>query len=147
MLQAVSPIPEDELQLALEKLADAELIYARGIPPEATYQFKHALIHDAAYEALLKSRRRDLHRLVAQTITEKFPAVAETQPEILARHWAYSGDAEPAIAAWKKAGEAADARRAFREAEERYRQGLAVLENAAGIARQPPRVQSLSNLL
>ncbi len=128
LLQAVSPIPEDGLQSALEKLADAELIYARGIPPEATYQFKHSLVHDAAYEALLKSRRRDLHRRVAQTITEKFPAVAEAQPETLARHWTYSGDAEPAIAAWKKAGEAAEARRAFREAEEGYRQALAVLK-------------------
>jgi tetratricopeptide (TPR) repeat protein len=75
-----------------------------------------------------KSRRRELHRRAAQTITEKFPAVAEAQPETLARHWTYSGDTEPAIAAWKKAGEAAEARRAFREAEEGYRQALAVLK-------------------
>ena len=66
LLHAVSSIPEDELQSALAKLADAELIYARGIPPEATYHFKHALIQDAAYEALLKTRRKELHRDVAR---------------------------------------------------------------------------------
>ena len=103
LLQAVSPMSEAELQSALEKVADAELIYARGIPPEATYQFKHALIQDAAYEALLKSRRRELHRRVAQTITQKFATIAEAQPEVLARHWTDAGEAEPAIAAWKKA--------------------------------------------
>src|SRR6266849_6517323 len=73
LVEAVSSTPTNELQAALANLADAELIYARGIPPEATYQFKHALIRDAAYEALLKSRRKELHRLVAHTIDEKFP--------------------------------------------------------------------------
>ncbi len=127
LLQSVSQMPEAELQSALEKLADAELIYTRGIPPEATYQFKHALIQEAAYEGLLKSKRKDLHRRVARTITEKFPAVAEAQPEILAHHWTEAGEAEPAIAAWKSAGDAANARRAFKEAEEGYRQALAML--------------------
>ena len=79
----------------------------RGIPPEATYIFKHALIRDAAYEALLRSRRKDLHRLVARTIDEKFPALKETHPEVLARHWTEAGETEPAIAEWSRAGEAA----------------------------------------
>src|SRR6266852_2084646 len=77
LLRAVHPIGEAALQAALRKLADAELLYVRGIAPDATYQFKHALIRDAAYEALLKSRRKDLHLLVARTIEEKFPAVKE----------------------------------------------------------------------
>ena len=127
LLQAVGSMGETQLQSALNKLVDAELIYARGIAPEATYQFKHALIQDAAYEALLKSRRRELHHRVAQTIGERFAAVAEAQPEVLARHWTEAGQAEPAIAAWKKAGESAGARRAFKEAEEAYRQALAML--------------------
>jgi len=127
LLRAVAPMPEHELQSALDRLADAELIYTRGIAPEATYQFKHALIQDAAYEALLKSRRRELHRRVAQTISEKFPAVAETQPEVVARHWTEAGQAEPAIAAWKKAERAAYERRAFEEAEEDYGNALAML--------------------
>jgi predicted ATPase len=127
LLHAVSPIVEGDLQSALAKLADAELIYTRGIPPEATYQFKHALIRDAAYEALLKSRRKELHRAVAWTIAEKFLAMAEAQPEVLARHWTEAGEADPAIAAWKKAGEAAYARRAFKEAEEDFRRALTLL--------------------
>ena len=77
LLQAVHPIAEQDLQRALRTLADAELLYVRGIAPEASYQFKHALIRDAAYETLLKSRRKDLHRLVAQTIEGKFPALKE----------------------------------------------------------------------
>jgi predicted ATPase len=75
LLQLISEIPEGELRTALTKLTNAELIYARGFPPEATYQFKHALIRDTAYDALLKSRRRELHRLVAQTIDERFAAL------------------------------------------------------------------------
>jgi class 3 adenylate cyclase/tetratricopeptide (TPR) repeat protein len=124
LLQAVSPMPEYEMQSALEKLADAELIYTQGIPPEATYQFKHALIQDAAYEALLKSRRRELHRVVASIMTDAFPAVADAQPEVLARHWTYANEAEPAIAAWRKAGDAAFLRYACRETEASFRQAL-----------------------
>ncbi|MGH7813752.1 MAG: hypothetical protein ACREQI_07075 [Candidatus Binataceae bacterium] len=112
---------------ALETLANKELIYARGIPPEATYQFKHALIQDAAYEALLKVNRKELHRRVAQTIAEKFPRIAKEQPQVLARHWTGAGEAKPAIAAWKKAGAAATRRRAFKEAGENFRQALAML--------------------
>jgi tetratricopeptide (TPR) repeat protein len=111
----------------LRNLTDAELLYVRGIPPEANYQFKHALIRDAAYEALLKSRRKDLHRLVAHTINEKFSALTETQPEVLARHWAEAGETEQAIAQWSKAGRGAGARNAFVEAQESYQQALALL--------------------
>ena len=75
LLHAVHPIAEEDLQRALRKLTDAELLYVRGIAPEATYLFKHALIRDAAYEALLKSRRKELHRLVARTIDEQFTAL------------------------------------------------------------------------
>jgi class 3 adenylate cyclase len=127
LLLAVSTIPEVHLQSALVKLGDAELIYARGIPPEATYSFKHAMIQDAAYEALLKSRRRELHRRVAVAITEETPALAETQLEVVARHWTDAAETESAIAAWRKAGDAVFERHAFKEAEEAYRQALAVL--------------------
>ena len=129
LLQAVGAIDEGELQVALQELVGAELIYARGVAPEATYQFKHALIQDAAYEALLKTERRELHLRVAQTITQKLPAVAEEQPELIARHWAEAGARELALAAWKKAAEAAFERRAFKEAEEAYRQALATIRS------------------
>src|ERR1700688_1129671 len=86
LIQAVHPMDEADLQAALRKLTDIELLYVRGIAPEATYQFKHALIRDAAYEALLKSRRKELHLIVARTIDEKFPALKEAHPEVVARH-------------------------------------------------------------
>ena len=127
LLHAVHPIAEADLQRALRTLADAELLYVRGIAPDATYQFKHALIRDAAYEALLKSRRKDLHRLVARTIDEGSPRLKEAHPEVLARHWTEAGETEPAIAQWSKAGEAARARNAFSEALESYQQALALL--------------------
>jgi len=100
----------------------------RGIAPEASYLFKHALIRDAAYEALLKSRRKDLHRLVARTIDEKFSGFKDAHPEVLARHWTEAGETEPAIAQWSRAGETARARNAFIEALGSYRQALALLD-------------------
>jgi len=127
LLHAVHPTSEQELECELRKITDADLLYFRGIAPDATYQFKHALIRDAAYEALLKSRRKELHRLVASTINEKFPALKEAHPEVLARHWTEAGEPEPAIAEWTRASKAAEARSAFIEAQESLQQALALL--------------------
>ena len=135
------------LQAGLVKLIDAELIYARGVAPEAQYQFKHALIQDAAYQALLKSRLRELHRRAAETIVQKFPAAAEAQPEVIARHFTDAGDAEAAIAAWKKAGDAADARRAFKEAEQAYQQALVMLSTLPESAQRDGQELTLQNAL
>jgi class 3 adenylate cyclase/tetratricopeptide (TPR) repeat protein len=128
LLHAVHSVPEPDLKQALRHLTDAELLYVRGIAPEATYQFKHALIRDAAYEGLLKSRRKELHYTVARTINEQFLALKETRPEILARHWTEAGETEPAIAEWQRAGAHAIERRAYREAEQHYHSALALLE-------------------
>ena len=100
----------------------------RGIAPDATYQFKHALIQDAAYEALLKSRRKELHRQVALTINEKFLALKQAHPEVLARHWMEAGEPESASAEWSRAGTTAHARSAFMEALESYQQALTLLK-------------------
>jgi tetratricopeptide (TPR) repeat protein len=127
LIHAVHPMSEAELQAALHKLTDAELLYVRGLAPEATYQFKHALIRDAAYEALLKSRRKELHLIVARTIDEKFPALKDIHPEIVAHHWSEAGETEPAIAEWSRAAKTAEARNAFREALENYKKALALL--------------------
>jgi class 3 adenylate cyclase/tetratricopeptide (TPR) repeat protein len=128
LLQAVHPIPEAALQRALLTLSDSDLLYVQGVAPDSTYLFKHALIRDAAYDALLKSRRRELHRLVASTIDEKFPALKEAHPEVLARHWSEAGETEAAIAAWQRAGEQAVEHGAYREAERHYRDALVKLE-------------------
>jgi predicted ATPase len=124
LLHAVHPVAEADLQHALRTLADAELLYVRGIAPEATYQFKHALIRDASYEALLKTRRKELHRLVARTIDEKFLVLKDAHPELLARHWTEAGEAEPAITEWKRAGDTATVHNAFEEALESYQQAV-----------------------
>jgi tetratricopeptide (TPR) repeat protein len=145
LLHAVHPIAGEDLQRALRSLADAELLYVRGIAPDARYQFKHALIRDAAYEALLKSRRKDLHRLVARTIDSQFPALKETQPEVLARHWTEAGEIELAIAEWSKAGRSAQARNAFSEALESYRQALALLNLLAESSERNLRELELGN--
>jgi class 3 adenylate cyclase/tetratricopeptide (TPR) repeat protein len=127
LMRAVTSIPEDRLQNFLRNLTAAELLYVRGIAPDATYMFKHALIRDAGYEALLKSRRKELHLIVARIINEKFSVIKETHPEVLAHHWSEAGEAEPAVTEWQRAGERALERRAYREAEQHYRDAIAIL--------------------
>jgi class 3 adenylate cyclase/tetratricopeptide (TPR) repeat protein len=151
LLEAVHPIAEQDLQHALRSAADAQLIYVRGIAPQATYQFKHALIRDAAYEALLRSRRRELHALVACTINEKFAALKETHPEVLARHWTEASETDQAIAEWTRAGKAAEARNAFREALESYHHALTLVdllpESAQRDGRELDLMQSVVTML
>jgi len=127
LLLAVSQMAAASVQLALTKLSDAELIYINGIPPDASYQFKHALVRDAAYDALLKSRRKVLHRRVAETLTAEFPTLAEAKPEILARHWTDAGEAILAISAWRRTADRSMVASAYAEAEASIRQALAVL--------------------
>jgi len=151
LLRKVHPIVEASLQDALFKLTDAELVYVRGIAPEANYFFKHALIRDAAYEALLKSRRKELHQLVARTINETFPALKDAHPEVLARHWTEAGEIESAIDEWSRAGKQANQHGAFHEAQESYQQVLSLLnllpESPERDARELEFRQSLVSML
>jgi class 3 adenylate cyclase/tetratricopeptide (TPR) repeat protein len=127
LLRAVVPGSDHYVQSGLNALIRADLIYMQANSPRAAYQFKHALIRDAAYEGLLKSERRELHARIARTIREQFPTLAAAQPVLLARHWTEAAEAELAIAAWMNAGRVALARCAFKEAEEAYRQASALL--------------------
>ncbi|MBI3302537.1 MAG: AAA family ATPase, partial [Deltaproteobacteria bacterium] len=104
LLKAVSPLDEAALQKELAKLVEAELLYQRGLPPQATYIFKHALIQDAAYQSLLKSKRQQVHQQIAQVLAERFAETKETQPELLAHHYTEAGLVEQAIPYWQKAG-------------------------------------------
>jgi tetratricopeptide (TPR) repeat protein len=122
--RVAQPRAEADLQAALGALTGAGLLFCRGVAPRSSYLFKHALIQDAAYETLLRARRQDLHRTAAQTIAAEFPALAEAQPELIARHWSEAGDAERAFAAWHTAGDVARSRNAFIEAQEAYRHAL-----------------------
>src|SRR5207244_227452 len=91
LLQAVSPWDEETLQRGLQQLVEAEFLYQRGLPPQATYLFKHALIQDTAYQSLLRSTRQQYHQRIAQVLAEQFPETAETQPELLAYHYTEAG--------------------------------------------------------
>ena len=128
LLQAVSPWDEETLQRGLHQLVAAEFLYQRGLPPQATYLFKHALIQDAAYQSLLKSTRQQYHQRVAQVLEAQFPDLAETQPELVAYHYTEAGLAEQAIPYWQRAGERATERSAYVEAIGHLTAGLAVLE-------------------
>ncbi|NIM73300.1 MAG: AAA family ATPase [Gammaproteobacteria bacterium] len=116
LLHGVTGKQDDELRHALEQLVDAELIFRRGTPPSATYTFKHALVQDAAYASLLKSRRQQLHADIAKVITEQRPELLETQPELLAHHYAQAGLPRPAVAHWQTAAKRAIDRSAYPEA-------------------------------
>ncbi len=104
IIQAIAPGDEKSLQQALAKLVEAEVLYQRGLPPQARYVFKHALIQDAAYQSLLKSRRQQYHQQIARVLDERFPDIKETQPELVAHHYTEAGLLEQAVPYWQKAG-------------------------------------------
>ncbi len=116
LLAAVADRPQEQLESWLDQLVGSELVFRRGSPPDATYSFKHALVKDAAYQSLLKSRRQQLHARVAQVFEDRFPGVVETQPELLAYHLTEAALDARAADAWARAGRAALGRSAMREA-------------------------------
>lgn len=128
VLAAVSSLQEFELHGALSQLVDAGLIFRRGVPPAASYVFKHALVQDVAYASLLKRRRQELHGAIARTLIEEFPAVAERRPEILAHHLTGAGIVDQAIIHWLKAGRAATRRSAHQEAAAHLQRGLDLVD-------------------
>jgi class 3 adenylate cyclase/predicted ATPase len=127
LLATVADRPEPELRGALDQLVASELMFRRGVPPEATYSFKHALVQDAAYGTLLKSRRQQLHARIAQVLEEQFPEAAESQPELLAHHCTEAGFIKQAVDYGYKAGRQAMARSAMVEAAKQLTQALDLL--------------------
>lgn len=132
VLRAIAPMDEAALQDGLRRLVGAELLYQRGRPPRARYVFKHALIQDAAYSSLLRSARQQVHANVAQALTEKLPELVETQPELLAHHYAQAGLPGPALEHWQAAAGRAIRRSASVEAIHSIDQAL------AQVAQLPP---------
>src|SRR6185503_2746674 len=128
LISAVSALAPTDLDAALQRLTASGLISRRGMPPDATYSFKHALVQDAAYATMLKSRRRPLHASIAETLVERFPAMAERLPEVVAHHFTEAGLANEAIGYWLKAGRLAYARSANGEAAKSFEKALHVLE-------------------
>jgi predicted ATPase/class 3 adenylate cyclase len=128
VLLAVTKHDEPTVRQGLAQLVDAELLYQRGLPPRASYLFKHALIQDVAYQSLLDSARLQHHRQIAQTLEEQFPDVRETQPELLAHHYTAGECAAQAVYYWLQAGQYARERSAYAEAINHLTRGLTLLE-------------------
>ena len=129
LLAAVVRKQEAELGLALDRLIQAGLLFRQGVPPHATYVFKHALVQDVAYSTLLRSRRQKLHARIAATLEDQFPETVAAQPALVAWHCAEAGLVEKAVVYWLKAGQQALARSAMTEAVALLRKGLAVLSD------------------
>jgi predicted ATPase len=128
LLQVVSQLDVSTLQRELGRLVEAEIVYQRGLPPQATYVFKHALIQDAAYESLLRSTRQHYHQQIAQVLEAQFPETTEGQPELLAHHYTEANLPEKGIHYWYAAGQRASERSAHVEAIAHLRQGLALFQ-------------------
>jgi class 3 adenylate cyclase/predicted ATPase len=124
LLAAVMRKPEAELGSALDRLVAAGLLFRQGLPPHTTYLFKHALVQDAAYGTLLREPRHALHARIAETLENQFAEIAETQPELLARHCTEAGMIEKALGSWGKAGRQSLERSALVEAAEQFRRAL-----------------------
>jgi len=127
LLAAVVRKPEAELSAALNRLVEAGLLFRQGVPPHATYLFKHALVRDAAYGTLLREPRRALHVCIAETLETKFAEIAESRPELLARHCAAGGLIEKAAGLWGKAGQRSAERSALAEAVEQFTHALELI--------------------
>ena len=142
LLRAVAGRDETALTHALAQLEQAELVFRRGEPPDAVYSFKHALVRDAAYESLLKSRRQQLHGQIARALEERFADIVASQPEIAAHHFTEAGLVERAVDYWLKAGQHAARRSANAEAINHLARGLELLPNI-----DDPTLRNKSELL
>ena len=125
LLAAVTLKPEAELELALDRLVAAGLLFRQGVPPHASYLFKHALVQDAAYGTLLREPRRALHARIAEALESQFAEIAERRPELLARHCTEAGLIEKAAGLWGKAGQRSLERSALVEAADQLTRALA----------------------
>jgi predicted ATPase len=128
LLHAVSQLDDVTLRRELSRLVEAEIVYQRGLPPQAMYTFKHALIQDAAYQSLLKSTRQQYHQRIAQVLEAQFAETAEAHPELLAHHYTEAGLTERAVYYWHTAAQQAVERSAHLEAITHLRQGLQLLQ-------------------
>ena len=142
--RAVARKSEAELGSALDRLVQAGLLSRQGMPPQASYLFKHALVQDAAYGTLLREPRRALHARIAETIESQFAETAESQPEMLARHCTEAGLIEKAAGLWGKAGQRSLDRSALVEAAAQLTRALdqiATLPGTPALRREQIKLQ------
>jgi predicted ATPase len=131
LIAALSAMPKQELEAALAKLVAAELIFQRGVPPDAMYRFKHALVQDAAYASLLRSRRRALHTAIVKELVAGGVSDTDVKPEVLAHHYAEAGMPKEAVRHYLEASQQSVARSALTEA-------AVILDKALGQVAQLP---------
>src|SRR5262249_4972273 len=144
LIRAVANMEDKSLQTALERLAEADMILVQGLPPESEYRFKHALIQDAAYENLLKSRRQALHRRTGEVRRDQCATTAAAEPELLAHHFTQAGLTEAAIEWWGTAGQRSLARSALLEGAEQIKRALdqiATLPSTPDLRREEFRLE------
>jgi predicted ATPase len=139
LIEPVAQRPEPDLRAALAQLDDAGLLFCRGVPPQSTYRFKHALVQDAAYGTLLRARRQELHARVASVLEQDFSDLVERQPELLAHHLTAAGNSERATEQWLKAGQRAAGSLAHVEAIAHLQRGLALLASLPETAERDAR--------
>jgi class 3 adenylate cyclase/predicted ATPase len=138
LLRAVASLGDNVLRPSLARLGESDLLHQRGVPPDATYIFKHALIQETAYQSMLLSRRQQLHTRIGDTLVERFPATAATQPEVVAHHYTTAGLAAQAIEYWGRAGRRAVERTANAEASAHFTKALSIL---ASLPPSPERLE------
>ena len=129
LLVAAAGLPEEQVTKGLDQLVASGLVFRRGLPPEAAYTFKHALVQDIAYESLLKTQRQQAHQQIAETMRDQLPDAGEVEPAVVAYHFTRAGKIAPAVEWWGKAGELALQRSAYTEA-------IAHLEKALGLYKE-----------
>ncbi|KPK03444.1 MAG: hypothetical protein AMJ64_15645, partial [Betaproteobacteria bacterium SG8_39] len=128
LIAAVSELPEQDLQATLAQLVNAELVYQRGLPPDARYMFKHALVQDTAYRSLVRSRRQQIHARIARALEEQFSDVATSEPEVFAHHFTEAGLTERGVHYWEQAGQQANDRSAYLEATSHFSTAIELLK-------------------
>jgi predicted ATPase len=124
LLASVVKHSDAELRDALNRLVNTGLVFQHGDPPSATFLFKHALVQDTAYSTLLRGPRQELHAQIAEALETHFPEIMDSQPELLAQHYADAGLVEKSVAYWGQAGRKAAARSVMAEAVAQFRKGL-----------------------
>ena len=149
LLHAIAGMEDAPLQMALERLAEADILLVQGLPPESEYRFKHALIQNAAYENLLKSRRQVLHRRVGGVLRDKFADIAAAEPEVLAYHFTQGELDGPAVEWWGKAGDQALRRSALEEAISHFGKAIEIADklSTSSTPRTEPEVVSAKQRL
>jgi predicted ATPase len=144
LLRDIADLDEPALQAWLDRLADADLLFVEGAPPQATYRFKHALIQDAAYDSLLKSRRQTLHRRAAEVLRDD-PERAAAESEVIAHHFTQAGLDDLAIEWWGKAGDQALRRSAFQEAISHLGKAIEMADKAGSTSTLPATATTASS--